>query len=545
MPAKTAARRRRARSFIVQGSILAAASVLVRLIGLIYRIPMTRILGNEGMGYYGYAFEVYNLCFIISSYGMPMAVSKLVAGHTAKREYKSAFNTFLGAIIVAALTGGALSLIVYFGAGFICSKLLANAVIAIPLRVLAPTIFVSSILGVLRGFFQGKGTMVPTALSQLLEQIVNGIVSVAAAYSLEEAHSVSPDISAYGAAGGVAGTGLGAFFGLIFLIFLLVVNMPMFQRQMLHDDHEAYEMSDLVKMLLATVIPVMLSQVLVRSNGLIAMTMFNHITKMKHLSAEETTSLYGIYESKYLLLMNIVTGITTAITTAMIPSIVAVHETGDMDAVEGKANVALKFNLLIAIPCTFGFAFLGAPIVRLLFGDNSPVIKGTMFLGAAACTLYTLSILFNTIIQSIYKMMLPVRNSAIAIVIDVLVIFLMLRFTDQYLYALVIGNMILPIVVIILDLPILTRTLGIHFELRRSVILPILSSVVMTVVMMLVYFGVEKITNYAVAVLAAIFVAMIVYFVAEIKLHGITERELRNVPKGMTVIRIAKRFHLM
>ena len=167
--------RRRARSFIIQGSILAFASILVRLIGLIYRIPMTRILGDEGMGYYGYAFEVYNLCFIISSYGMPMAVSKLVAGYTAKREYRSGYYTFIGALIVASITGGFLSLAVYFGAGFISSNLLANATIAIPLKVLAPTIFISSILGVVRGFFQGKGTMVPTAVSQLLEQIVNDV----------------------------------------------------------------------------------------------------------------------------------------------------------------------------------------------------------------------------------------------------------------------------------------------------------------------------------------------------------------------------------
>ncbi len=537
--------RRRARSFIIQGSILAFASILVRLIGLIYRIPMTRILGDEGMGYYGYAFEVYNLCFIISSYGMPMAVSKLVAGYTAKREYRSGYYTFIGALIVASITGGFLSLAVYFGAGFISSNLLANATIAIPLKVLAPTIFISSILGVVRGFFQGKGTMVPTAVSQLLEQIVNGIVSVVAAYYLEKAHSVSPDISAYGAAGGVTGTGMGAFFGLVFLVFLLVVNLPMFQRQVVHDNHRKEAMSDLVKMLLATVVPVMLSQVLVRSNGIIAMTLFNHITKQKKLSPSASTSLYGIYESKYLLLMNIVTGITSAITTAMIPSIVAAHETGDKIAVESKANIALKFNLLIAIPCTFGFAFLGRPIVRLLFGDNSPIIRSTMFLGAAACTLYTLSVLFNTIIQSTYKMMIPVRNSAISIVIDVIALFLMLQFSDKYLFALVIGNLILPLVVIALDMITLRKDLHIRFELVRSLIIPTISSVIMSVVMIIVYKALESALHYAIALIAAIFIAIVIYFVCELKFGGITEKELRSVPKGTAVIHIAKKFRLL
>ena len=93
-------------NFLVQGSILAVTSILVRLIGLIYRIPMTNILGNEGIGYYDYAFEVYNMAFILSSYGMPMAVSKLVANHSARKEYRSAFRTFLCALAIAALLGG-------------------------------------------------------------------------------------------------------------------------------------------------------------------------------------------------------------------------------------------------------------------------------------------------------------------------------------------------------------------------------------------------------------------------------------------------------
>ena len=386
-------------------------------------------------------------------------------------------------------------------------------------------------------------TQIP--VRQLLEQIVNGIVSVVAAYYLEKAHSVSPDISAYGAAGGVTGTGMGAFFGLVFLVFLLVVNLPMFQRQVVHDNHRKEAMSDLVKMLLATVVPVMLSQVLVRSNGIIAMTLFNHITKQKKLSPSASTSLYGIYESKYLLLMNIVTGITSAITTAMIPSIVAAHETGDKIAVESKANIALKFNLLIAIPCTFGFAFLGRPIVRLLFGDNSPIIRSTMFLGAAACTLYTLSVLFNTIIQSTYKMMIPVRNSAISIVIDVIALFLMLQFSDKYLFALVIGNLILPLVVIALDMITLRKDLHIRFELVRSLIIPTISSVIMSVVMIIVYKALESALHYAIALIAAIFIAIVIYFVCELKFGGITEKELRSVPKGTAVIHIAKKFRLL
>ena len=87
--------KRQTDNFLIQGSILAATSILVRIIGLVYRVPMARILGNEGIGYYGYAFEIYNFCFIISSYGMPMAVSKLVSERTAKKEYTNSLKLLL------------------------------------------------------------------------------------------------------------------------------------------------------------------------------------------------------------------------------------------------------------------------------------------------------------------------------------------------------------------------------------------------------------------------------------------------------------------
>ena len=125
-------------NFLVQGSILAITSILVRIIGLVYRIPMARILGNEGIGYYGYAFEIYNFCFIISSYGMPMAVSKLISERTAKKEYSNSLKLLTGALIISIISGGLLSALVYFGAAFISTHMFANAAIQIPLRAKVP-----------------------------------------------------------------------------------------------------------------------------------------------------------------------------------------------------------------------------------------------------------------------------------------------------------------------------------------------------------------------------------------------------------------------
>ena len=210
------------RNFIVHGSILAIAGILVRIIGMLYRIPVVNIIGSEGNGIYGAAFNIYNIMLVLSSYGLPMAVSKLVSARFTKRRYKSAAKVLRCSLMVAVCTGGIAALLVFFGASFIENVIYGGGLpgLAIPLRILAPTIFLVAILGVIRGFFQGQSTMIPTAVSQILEQIVNAIVSIAAGYGMMKAFASSPDVAAYGAAGSTLGTAMGALTAVLFMGFL-------------------------------------------------------------------------------------------------------------------------------------------------------------------------------------------------------------------------------------------------------------------------------------------------------------------------------------
>lgn len=533
-------------NFLVQGSILAVTSILVRIIGLAYRVPMARILGNEGIGYYGYAFEIYNFCFIISSYGMPMAVSKLVSERTAKKEYTNSLKLLVGALLVALISGGLLSAGVYFGAGYISTHMFANPAIQIPLRSLAPTVVVSAVLGVVRGFFQGKGTMIPTALSQLFEQIVNGIVSVWAAFEFAKAHSASMNIAAYGASGGVTGTLAGALSGLIFISFMLIMNLPILKRQRRKDKGEPESMPLLIRVILATSIPVMLSQILVRSNGLISMTLFNNILNMKGVPKETYTSLYGIYEGKFLLLCNIVMGITSAITTASIPSLVRGNVLSTKKEVGKKVRMALKFNLIIAIPSTVGLAILGGPIIRLLFGDTDPIIGKIMMIGSATIALYTVSILFSTIIQSIYSMMIPVIINLIAMLIDIIFTYILLRYTDMTIFALVLGGMLMPVIVIALSWLIIKFRLRIRIEIFKTFIIPLAASAIMGVV---VYFSYNAVLNfsgrYYLGLAVSLPLGVFTFFIFELLLKGVNKRELSNFPKGHSIIRLAQKLHLI
>ncbi len=201
-------------NIIVASTILAGAQIVVRIISLLYRIPLIRIVGQEGMGYYANAYEVYQFLLLVSSNGIPVAFSLLGASYLAKREYKNLQRLMKGTMVFAGFIGLVFSLLTFFGAGWIAETMFNMEEVAPALRVLAPTIFVCALLGVYRGYFQGKNAMMPTALSQVIEQIVHALVSVVAAYFLVVKGP------AYGAAGGTLGTFLGAVGGLGFCVFV-------------------------------------------------------------------------------------------------------------------------------------------------------------------------------------------------------------------------------------------------------------------------------------------------------------------------------------
>ena len=169
-------------NFLAQGTILVIASFVAKAIGMIYRIPLTHILGDDGNGYYSTANEIYTIILMISSFSLPLAVSRLVAEREYAGEVKNSYKVLICSLRFAAVTGGILSILTFLLGGVITKYVMGVELASYALRVLAPAIFLFALTGVLRGFFQGHGTMVPTAVSQIIEQIINAIVSVAGAY---------------------------------------------------------------------------------------------------------------------------------------------------------------------------------------------------------------------------------------------------------------------------------------------------------------------------------------------------------------------------
>ncbi|WP_310605444.1 putative polysaccharide biosynthesis protein [Anaerosporobacter sp.] len=543
--------KRKQNNFIVQGSILAIASLLSRIIGLLYRVPMTNIIGDEGMGYYSNAFIVYNIALIVSSYSMPLAVSKLVAAYSVKKEHKNSYRVFKAATIVAGASGLVVSLIIFFGADFFAGVIFKSPRSAIPLRMVAPNIFLMAIIGTLRGYFQGKNTMMPTSVSQLLEQIVNAFVSVFAAYNFMVANSASASIAAYGASGGTLGTVIGSCAALVFLGFVYFAYRPIIKKQVRRDtlSHEE-DYPTIYKLLLLTIAPVILSQTVYQLSGLLDNAIFGNIMTIKGFTSEQHSALLGIYSSKYSLLVNVPVAIASAIAASMVPAIVRARVQGANKEVKRKIHIAIKFNMIIAIPSAVGMTVLAQPILNMLFQtndeDSAQLAIRLLAMGSIAIVFYALSTISNAVLQGVNKMSIPVKHSAISLAIHVVIVAALLYYTDMGVYALVIGNITFPLVVCILNWISIGRLLNYQQELLQSFLVPTIASFVMGLVAFWGYKGIHFLVHSnAIATFLSIGLAAFVYFVFLVLLKGITEDELNGLPKGHVIVNVLKKLHVL
>lgn len=527
-------------NFIRQGTILAAASIIVRLIGIVYRIPVANIIGDEGNGIYGAAYEIYNLALILSSYSLPLAVSKLLSAQLAQKQYKNSQRTFYAALVFSCISGGVMALFMFFGAGFIEKNFYSSyAGISIPLKVLAITVFVVALLGVFRGYCQARKTMIPTAVSQIIEQIVNAAASIGFAILFLKLHSTA----AWGAAGSTMGTLLGAAMALILLILIFVIYQPTIKKQMRRDKHrEELPLSTIYISLFATIIPVILGQTVYQLSGVIDSMMFG-----KLYTGADTSSVYGVYSTKYKLLVNVPIAISSAMASSMIPTIVAGYTKRQYNDVRSKIGISVKFNMIIAFPCAVGLAVLGTPIVKMLFPGSSYELGGKMLMwGSAAVVFYALSTVTNAALQGINRMRQPVIHAAISLVVHIVLIFVLLKCTKLGIYALVIGNVTYPLLVCILNAVSLYRSIGFTQNLAETLLIPAAASALMGLLAGIVYrLGNALIHSVTISCLLSIALAVVVYFILIIVLGGIKEKDLPDFPMGMRIGRLAKKLHLM
>jgi len=418
-------------NFVRQAGILAMAGIIVRIIGILYRSPLTGIIGDEGNGYYSTAYNIYTIILLISSYSIPSAISKVIAQRLALREYRNAHRIFHCALIYVIVVGGIASLFTFFGAGLLVED---NSVVV--LRVFAPTIFLSGLLGVLRGYFQAHQTMVQTSLSQIIEQILNAVVSLLAAHLLIQTVITQTETTQaiYGAIGSALGTGSGVLIALLFMWAIYGLNRKLILNRVRKDKkQDVLSYSQIFGIIFGMVTPFILSTFIYNFSTSLNQTIYTKVMKyVMQLSEAEIAVNYGVFAGKAVVISNIPIAIASSMSAAMIPSISGSYAVGDRERTHHQVHVAVQTTMLISIPCAFGMFALAQPITELLFPQKESLLLAAALLRAISISIvfYALSTLTNAVLQGIGKVNAPVINAAAALIVQTIVLVLLLAYTD-------------------------------------------------------------------------------------------------------------------
>lgn len=540
-------------NFIIQGSILAIAGIIVRLIGMLYRIPLANYIGDEGNGYYSAAYNIYSIMLILSSYSLPVAVSKMVSARLARGQYRNARKILRAALFYATIVGGVGFCALWFGSGFFAEHVIKMPYSAYALKVLAPTVWIMAYLGVLRGFFQGHSTMVPTAVSQIFEQIVNAVISLLAAKSLFDlgvksnlVYGSTEYSYAFGAAGGALGTGAGALTALILFVGLYLMYRPKMKRRIRKEQGTSAESYGIItSTLFLTVVPIIVSSSLYNSSTVIDNVLFGQI--MTGLGeAKQIASQWGIYSGKYHLLFNIPVAVANSLSSSLIPALSRAVAEKDRKQTLNRIASAIRFSMIIAIPSAVGLAVLAAPISNLLFPgrDNTDLIKMTCY-GSSAVVVYSLSTVTNAVLQGINRMKTPIRNAGISLVLHTVILFVMLRYLHMGIYGVLYANILFALFICILNARAIARFKRYRQEVKKTFLIPMVASAVMGAAAFGVYRAAYSIFGNLISTGISVLVAVAVYFVLLILLKGVDAQELRSMPGGTRLSGLARKLHLM
>ncbi|WP_333595350.1 polysaccharide biosynthesis protein [Anaerospora hongkongensis] len=509
-------------SFLQGTLILTIAGMVVKIIGSLNWIILSRVLGGEGIGLYQMAFPIYLLALSLSSAGIPVAISIITAEKIALQDYRGANRVFTVSLGLLTVSGFVLSILVYFGAGWLIEEGIIRDGRAYPaILALAPAIFLVTLLSSFRGYLQGWQMMTPTAVSQIVEQLFRvGTMLVFAALLL-------PQGIEYAAGGASLGAGFGAAAGLAVLIyyyFRLQRKLPAAdQRQAI----TAESSTSLIRRMLYLALPVSLSSLMLPLVSNLDLFIVPLRLEEAGYTVEQATEHFGYLTGMAVPLVNLATLITAALSTALVPAMATAGSSGNEQLARQKIGSAIRLTNLVTIPAAVGLAILATPVAAAVY--HAPQAGAVVQVVAAGVYMLGIHQVTTGILQGMGHTALPLINMGIAAVVKVILNWQLVALPSLGILGAGWATNADFGVAALLNLIFVYRYS--RFSISLKGMLKILAA---TVVMGVVLFIVNELVigqmSALLAILVDISVAVVVYGILLLLLGELTEQDILRIP---------------
>lgn len=567
-------------NFLKGALILAVANFIVKIIGAMFKIPLFRLIGDDGSGYFNVAYQIYTFMFIVATAGFPAAISKMVSESlvrdseaTANRVFKVAFR-FLA---IVGLIGTAIMLV--FSKQL--AKLVAIEEASTGIALIAPAVFFVSLASAYRGYFQGRQNMYPTALSEVVESTVKmlgGLVAAGWIMSLTVDGGIAKliDISArkissahiqtvFASGGAIFGVTLGTLLSCLILSVVYIVHSrrkkDLFAAKIESDDKR------ILKNLIMIAVPITIGASVSSLTTLIDMAtisrrliinpdvfekygfMFAEGTdfytkalsegwKGAELLSQKAATLYGMYTGKALTMFNLPLTIVVALGTSVVPAISSAVAGSRKAEAKGITEGTLRIATLFAAPCAIGLSVLSDGILSLLFGTgNAAKVLSILSIAIIPVAIVQVS---NSILQAYGRVYKPVVHMVIGGLIKVGVNFFCIPYLG--IDGAPVGTFICYLVIAILNILAIIRCADIEFKWNTFIIRPILASLIMGIAGILM---VKFLPGGSIMCIIEIGICGIVYLASAVLFKAFNAEDLKMLPKGDKIVEIMNKYKLL
>lgn len=588
------------KTFVKGALIMTVSMVVVKLLGMFYKVFLTRMYGSFGENLSGIgsgllqnAYEVYNPLFALATAGFPIAVSRLIAESIAQKRYKdvavihkTSKKFFIGM--------GAICFALMIGISFVWIQIVKQPLSLYAMMTLAPSIFIGCLVSIYRGYYEGQRNMFPTAVSEVLEAIGKVFIGLSLGYLVMKfgmsefassgtifgnrfpsEHAAMETLLAYSVAAAIAGITLGSLIAFIFLRVYYAKHVFSVPEEYMRDSLDARTQNETFKLLLKTAIPIGLSAIVMNISGsidtlVVQNVLFNtsqhnpdglvaqfprHMAEMHKMIPPHPTEAAPVTIHTFLsgcfgmalTVMQLVTTVTQVFGTSALPNVTAAYTSGDKAELKRSIETVLKFTMLFTLPAGLALLAVPYPVISLLYGvrTETEIAASVLRVMGLSCIVVAVSTPICSMLQGIGKVTLPLILCSIAMVIKVLTNYLFVSIVEMNITGAAVGSLVAFTFVCIAGMYLLIRNAKVKPDFINTTLKPLISAIVCALTVYGAYTLFHMFVGNVISIVAAIILAVIVYVLALMLLKTFTKEELYLLPKGKNIVTILAKLHLI
>ena len=538
------AEEKKQQGFLKGAAVLSVATILVKFVGIFFSIPLANKLGEAAMGYYNVAYNLFALFNAAATAGVPIAMSRMVSAAYTLGRKKQADRIFSVAAWTFSLVGLLCAgLMYFFHSGF--ARLMGMSEAKYAIQALAPTVFFCAFMSAVRGYFQGRSNMLPTAVSQVIEAVTKLVVGLGLSFYVFD-RTGNGALSAAAAIIGVSvSAGLGALYSLLYKLWYSAREGR--QKREERPSEECDSGKEIFRTLIHLAVPITLGACFTYFlDSMDGMTVNRSLRSIAGFDEEYTASLVGVWFNT-VKLYDLPGGIIIPLSTSVLPVLTAAFTRGDLPGMEKTINSVIRMTLLIAIPCTVGFVLFGNDLAAVMYysREMSRMWVGRL-LGMVSLSVIFNGILYttNAVLQSMGNVKRPVLHMIIGGMVKILLNFLLVPIPALNIMGVPISNVLSNLVVAFLNLRLI-RKLVPKTDGVLSTALPLgISALIMGAGAWGVNWGLKKLLPMLLGgvlgetvlrgliLVLTVIAAVVFYFGGTVLLHGLRSDDLRMLPKG-------------